>query len=71
MNDPTVYRIGGQEYTRDGDTYRALEGDGLRVARQYAMWYLGDPNWADAIIDAYLNPERVREILLAEMGDEA
>ena len=29
---------------------------GLYAARRYAGWEIGDPSWADTIIDAYLNP---------------
>lgn len=39
---------------------------GLRAARQYAQWYIGDPSWANNIIDAYLNPDEAMENLRAE-----
>lgn len=57
------------------DTYdelrAALEWDGkanpgLKAARKYATWYLGDPNWADNILHAYLNPERTLARLQSE-----
>lgn len=34
------------------------EEPSLSAARRYARWHLGSPHWADAIIDAYQNPER-------------
>ena len=37
--------------------------EGMRVARSYAAWHLGDPSWADAIVDAYLHPERAKDLL--------
>lgn len=32
---------------------------GLNAAKRYAGWHIGDPKFAEKIIDAYLNPERV------------
>lgn len=45
--------------------------DGLSAARACAQWHLGDPDWADSIINAYLNPEAARELLHEEMGEDA
>lgn len=41
---------------------------GLRVARRYAQWHIGDSTWADAIIDAYLNPDRAEQELNEDKG---
>ena len=41
------------------------EGEGIEAARAYAGWYLGDRNWADALVSAYLNPEEAREEVAA------
>lgn len=40
--------------------------EGLQVARAYAAWHIGHPDWADSIIDAYLNPRRALEALNAD-----
>lgn len=43
---------------------------GLRVARQFARFHIGDPDWANMIIQAYLNPDEEERILAEEMfGD--
>lgn len=42
--------------------------DGLRAAREYATWHLGYPDWADAIIGAYLDPDAADERLRREKG---
>lgn len=36
---------------------------GLSAARRFAGWHIGDRSWADLIIEAYLNPERVEREL--------
>ena len=36
---------------------------GLQAARRYARWHIGDSNWADSIIGAYLNPDAAMEAL--------
>ena len=36
---------------------------GLFAARRYARWHLGDGNWANQIIDAYLNPDETHRQL--------
>lgn len=46
------------------------ESDGLSAARAYAAWHLGYPDWADSIIDVYLNPAEAREALAIEMRDD-
>lgn len=35
----------------------------LAVARRWAQWYLGDPSWADDLLEAYLDPEAATEAL--------
>lgn len=40
-----------------------IDEDGLKAARRYAGWHIGDPVWADYIIRAYLNPERANDEL--------
>lgn len=43
--------------------------DGRIVARRVARWHIGDPDWADLIINAYLNPKTHQEQLEQEMKD--
>lgn len=31
----------------------------LVLARQFAQWYLGYPDWADMILEAYMQPSTV------------
>lgn len=45
--------------------------DGRIVARRVARWRIGDPDWADTIIDAYLNPDTAQRQLEQEMRDDA
>lgn len=33
----------------------------MKVARRVSRWDLGDPSWADAIIEGYLHPKAVTE----------
>lgn len=40
-----------------------MNPNGLRVARDYALWYIGDSTWADLILEAYEEPE-IHEALL-------
>lgn len=40
--------------------------EGLKAAREFAQWHLGDPYWGDVLIDAYLNPERTMRVLEEE-----
>lgn len=39
---------------------------GVAAARAYAHWHLGDPSWADHILNAYFNPEAIRDELQRE-----
>lgn len=39
---------------------------GLKAAKRYAGWHIGDAQWAESIIYAYLNPERANEDMDAE-----
>ena len=39
---------------------------GLYAARRYAGWELGDPGWADSIIDACLNPKAANKRMNAK-----
>lgn len=39
-----------------GDTESPEHAAGLAVARRAAAWHIGDPAWADTIIQAYLAP---------------
>lgn len=43
--------------------------EGRQAARAYARWYLGDPNWADIILDAADAPTLTWH-KLADEGDE-
>lgn len=47
----------------------AQDHAGLGAARRVAQWHLGDPNWADRIIAAYLNPKVAIARLRAEKED--
>ena len=44
--------------------------EGMKVARAYAAWHLGDPSWAGSIIEAYLHPETAQELLDQEKKEE-
>lgn len=46
-----------------GDTESPEHAAGLAVARRAAAWHIGDPHWADQIIEAYLNPAEVGQQL--------
>lgn len=39
----------------------------MQVARNVAGYHIGDPSWADLIVNAYLNPEEASEKLRQEM----
>lgn len=62
---------------RDGRTWTGglaaeeRDRDGRIVARRVARWRIGDPDWADTIIDAYLNPNTAQKQLEQEMRDDA
>lgn len=36
---------------------------GIRAARALAQWELGDPRWANRILDAYRNPDTTMDNL--------
>lgn len=40
--------------------------EGLAAARRLAGWEIGDKNWADLIIRAYLNPAEANALLDAD-----
>lgn len=42
--------------------------DGMRAARAYATWRLGDSSWADNIVHAYMNPAETVERLEREQA---
>lgn len=44
--------------------------EGLQAARAYAQWHIGDPDWADSIVDAYLHPKQALEQLDADRAEE-
>lgn len=46
------------------------EPEGLRVARAVSQWEIGDPSWANVILEAYLNPELAMKQLHEEKGTE-
>lgn len=50
---------------RDEDAHR----DGLIVARRVARWQIGDPDLADLLISAYLNPDAAQANLEQETRD--
>ena len=43
--------------------------EGRQVARRVAAWHLGDPDWADLIIDAFRNPREAQQELDKEKGE--
>lgn len=50
--------------------YEKIDQPGLRAARRYARWRLGDGDWADRILNAYFNPESIHEYINAEQGED-
>ncbi len=44
----------------------AYVGADLDAAREFARWELGDADWADLIVRAYLDPARARGVGHAE-----
>jgi hypothetical protein len=46
-----------------------LHERGIEQARKRAEWELGDSNWADIIVRAYLNPLEDNITLTREMRD--
>jgi hypothetical protein len=45
------------------------ERDALIVARRVARWHIGDPSWADLIVNAYLNPDAAMAQLQADQKE--
>jgi hypothetical protein len=41
----------------------------LRVARRRARWEIGDPSWADIILNAFINHEETDKQLDEEMSE--
>lgn len=41
----------------------------LIVARRVAQYHIGDPDWADLIVGAYLNPDAAQASLQADMDN--
>lgn len=53
------------------DTEMPESTKSIKVARDFAQWWLGDPQWANQILWAYNNPEEAKESLKQEgMYDE-
>lgn len=52
------------EMTQDGSDWA-----GMRAARAFAYYHLGDSDWADLIVHAYLNPGPVIEQLRKEKAE--
>lgn len=50
-----------------GDTETPEHQAGLRAARRWAQWHIGDPSWGTDIINAYLNPATAEAELDEEM----
>lgn len=46
-----------------GDESTPEHEAGLAVARRYAAWHIGDPAWAQFIIEAYLDPAGAADAL--------
>lgn len=46
-----------------GDESTPEHKAGLAVARRYAAWHIGDPAWAQFIIEAYLDPAGAADAL--------
>lgn len=42
------------------------DSEGLQAARKVARWHLGDPDWANLLIGAYLQPGPALERLRAD-----
>lgn len=65
-----VSKSDGDEQTGRRDSAEDRDQDGRLVARRVARWHIGDPDWADLIINAYLNPKTHQEQLEQEMKDD-
>ena len=48
-----------------------VDAKGLAAARRRAQWDLGDPDWADVIIDAYMSPDDSDAALREDGFDDA
>lgn len=48
----------------------AEDAKGRAAARRLCQWELGSPEWADRIINAYLNPDHTNRWLDYEQDDE-
>jgi hypothetical protein len=42
----------------------------MAAARRWAQWELGNPGWADYIMEAYMDPDYAHEALDAYGADE-
>lgn len=42
---------------------------GLKVARDVAQWRIGDRDWADVIIAAFLDPDGAEQMLKEDKGE--
>jgi hypothetical protein len=47
-----------------------MDEAGLAAARRTAEWFIGDPNWANLIINAYLDPEAADRTLEMERNED-
>lgn len=47
----------------------SIDQEGLDAARRFALWHIGDRQWANDIIAAYLNPRATHAALDAEMSE--
>ena len=47
----------------------ATDDERMAAARRLSQWEIGTPEWAEVIIDAYLNPARTMANLDAAMGE--
>lgn len=62
----------GEEVPTGGAGPTAAEqahADGLKAARRLSSWEIGTPDWADVLVQAYLNPAATNERLDEEMND--
>ena len=41
--------------------------DGLTVARRVSQWHIGDPSWANRLVEAYLRPDEAQAVLEEDM----
>lgn len=45
-----------------------LDPAGLAAARRYARWHIGDQDWDNEILEAYMNPEHANRALDEEQS---